>query len=82
MINMNDMKMEERGRKVKSIGGMTIGKRDNLAKNPKNSDSIHNRYHFAATVFEPATMIIVSQCSSQMSYRDGFDYVKKPIRKY
>ena len=61
--------MKWTGRRVESVGGKIIGKRENPEKNPKNPDSVHYRYHFAGPVarFEPATAIMESQCSRRLA---------------
>ena len=59
------------GRNVKNVGEMKIGKWENPEKNSKNPDSFHQKYHLPSAGFEPATAIVVSQYSSQLSYWDS-----------
>ena len=60
--------MTGRDRKVDIVGGMKIGKRENPEKTEILTLSIIDTTSPAAR-FEPAIAIMISQCSSQLSYR-------------
>ena len=63
--------MKKRGRNVKIVGGMEIGKPDNPEKKPKISTLYTTDTISPEAGFEPATAITVRQYFSQLSYWDG-----------